>query len=225
MEELEKLFLQTFPHALTSSQKRDLKQALQQSQANENTRAWLRNRFFSWVKEKMPGPQNLQLIHWLEEVNKTLLTRTETTQPDKVYFSPGEECLDAIIYQLQSAIQTIRICVFTISDDRISDAIIDCHRSGKKVLIITDNEKLHDTGSDIQRLEQAGIAVRIDRTSDHMHHKFAIFDNQCVLTGSYNWTRSAARFNHENLLITAHKQVVASFESEFQKLWHNLDLY
>lgn len=225
MEDLEKAFLQTFPNMLTTADKRLLKQVLLQSQVTENTRAWLRNRFFTWVKDKLQDKHSLQLLHWLEEANKLLLTKSDTPTPDKVYFSPGEECLDAIIYQLRSAQHTIQICVFTISDDRISDAIIACHRMGRKVLIITDNEKLHDTGSDIQRLEQAGIPVKIDRSSDHMHHKFAIIDGQFVLTGSYNWTRSAAKYNHENLLVTSDKAVAAAFEEEFNKLWNSLDVF
>ncbi|QHT70997.1 DUF1669 domain-containing protein [Rhodocytophaga rosea] len=225
MEDLEKLFLRTFPHILTSSDKKELKQALHQAQANENTRAWLRNRFFSWVQAKITNPNDLQVIHWLEEVNKILLIKTENVQPATVYFSPGEACLDAIISQLRSAVHTIQICVFTISDDRISDTIIDCHRLGKQVFIITDNEKLHDAGSDIERLEQAGIPVRIDKTSDHMHHKFAIIDKEYVLTGSYNWTRSAAKYNHENILITSDKQAVEAFEHEFERLWQNLAVY
>ena len=34
-----------------------------------------------------------------------------------------------------------------------------------------------------------------------MHQKFAVIDRANVLTGSYNWTRAAELFNHENLLL------------------------
>jgi phosphatidylserine/phosphatidylglycerophosphate/cardiolipin synthase-like enzyme len=58
-----------------------------------------------------------------------------------------------------------------------------------------------------------------------MHHKFAIIDSRLVLTGSYNWTRSAAAYNHENILVTGNKQVVNSFEKEFSRLWQELEMY
>ncbi|MDB5260849.1 MAG: hypothetical protein JWQ14_130 [Adhaeribacter sp.] len=135
------------------------------------------------------------------------------------YFSPGDTCLNAIIAAIKSARQSVHICVFTISDDRITRTILQAHRSGIKVRVLTDNEKLYDKGSDIRELAQAGVAVRVDNTTNHMHHKFAVVDNQTILTGSYNWTRSAALYNHENLLVTSEKNIVSDFSREFDRLW------
>jgi phosphatidylserine/phosphatidylglycerophosphate/cardiolipin synthase-like enzyme len=138
---------------------------------------------------------------------------------EKVFFSPGDQCRDAIIHHLDNSLSSIKICVFTISDDRISDMILHRHARGMKIQIITDNDKCYDLGSDIEKLCKAGIEVRVDKTPYHMHHKFAIIDNKTVLTGSYNWTLSAARYNHENILVTSDKDVVSKFKGEFDKLW------
>lgn len=138
---------------------------------------------------------------------------------NQAYFSPGETCLNAIISGINKAQRSIKICVFTISDDRITRAILQAHRRGIRVKILTDNEKLFDKGSDIRELAQAGIPVRIDNTPNHMHHKFAILDDKTVLTGSYNWTRSAALYNHENLIISDDKTLVKDFGREFDRLW------
>jgi len=62
-------------------------------------------------------------------------------------------------------------------------------------------------------------------THNHMHHKFAIFDEETLLTGSYNWTRSAANYNHENLLITDALPLVAAYLSTFRKLWNKMEVY
>ena len=138
------------------------------------------------------------------------------------YFSPGETCLNAIIAAINGTQNSLKICVFTISDDRITRAILQAHRSGIKVKLLTDNEKLYDKGSDIRELAQAGVPVRVDNTANHMHHKFAIMDNKSVLTGSYNWTRSAALYNHENLIITNEKNIVSDFNREFDRLWEEM---
>jgi phosphatidylserine/phosphatidylglycerophosphate/cardiolipin synthase-like enzyme len=68
-------------------------------------------------------------------------------------------------------------------------------------------------------LRDAGVAVRFDASLDHMHHKFAVFDRRLVVTGSYNWTRSAAENNHENILITGQARLVQAFHDEFERLW------
>jgi cardiolipin hydrolase len=52
-----------------------------------------------------------------------------------------------------------------------------------------------------------------------MHHKFALFDQRVLLTGSYNWTRAAARDNQENIVITGDPVLVDAFTNTFEDLW------
>lgn len=147
-----------------------------------------------------------------------------TTQINRAYFSPGNDCLNAIIAAIQQAGHAVKICVFTISDDRITAAIRQAHAAGIQVKVLTDNEKLFDKGSDIRELALAGVLIRVDVTQYHMHHKFAIIDNEVLLTGSYNWTRSAANYNHENLLVTNQPDIVNAYLTEFDSLWQQLPL-
>ncbi len=66
---------------------------------------------------------------------------------------------------------------------------------------------------------RARPAPAVDRGPAHMHHKFAIADNDLLLTSSYNWTRSAATSNRENVLVTDDPRAVGNFASEFERLW------
>jgi phosphatidylserine/phosphatidylglycerophosphate/cardiolipin synthase-like enzyme len=52
--------------------------------------------------------------------------------------------------------------------------------------------------------------------------KFAIADQDLLLTGSYNWTRAAAAENDENIVITDNPQLVRSFTRKFEELWSKL---
>jgi phosphatidylserine/phosphatidylglycerophosphate/cardiolipin synthase-like enzyme len=58
-----------------------------------------------------------------------------------------------------------------------------------------------------------------------MHHKFMVVDNRSLVTGSYNWTRSAAKYNHENVLLTRDPGAVRSFLKEFDLLWQKMRDY
>ena len=138
---------------------------------------------------------------------------------NQVFFSPGEDCVNHIIDLINVAYTQLDICVFTISDDRISRAIVEAMKNGVEIRIISDNFKVEDTGSDIEDLSRVGIPVKFDTTDNHMHHKFMIVDKKIVLTGSYNWTRSAALYNQENILSTDDEEVVSKFSNEFEKLW------
>jgi mitochondrial cardiolipin hydrolase len=70
-----------------------------------------------------------------------------------------------------------------------------------------------------EHLAQAGIAVKMDTTPNHMHNKFMVADQSWLITGSYNWTLSIARYNYENILITREAGVIKSFTNEFDQLW------
>lgn len=144
---------------------------------------------------------------------------------NQAFFSPGDTCLDAIIRSLNNSTSSIKICVFTISDDRITKAILKQQWKNIPIQIITDNDKCNDLGSDINQLFESGIDVKVDRTPYHMHHKYALIDDKVVLTGSYNWTKSAALYNHENLILTSNKDIVEKFVIEFNKLWVEMEDY
>ena len=173
------------------------------------------------------------LIDWLEDVMRTLAP-VQAPAPaggvvadDLIFFSPGEGCWRHLASRINQARRSMDLCVFTITDDRVSNPILDAHRRGVKVRIVTDNEKAHDPGSDIHKFAAAGIAVKFDDVrgpgvsglSGHMHHKFAVFDGTRLVNGSYNWTRGAAECNYENLVESADPKLVAAFAAEFERLW------
>ncbi len=182
---------------------------------------FMRNRAFALVRELAVEQENvLPALKWLEQVVKTL-DSLQTVQPAvaSAHFSPGESCRRKILDLCLQARHSVSICVFTISDDRLSRAVLACHQRGLNVRVITDNEKQFDLGSDIEWLREQGVPLRIDAGPYHMHHKFALFDERVLLNGSFNWTRSASDFNEENLLVTDQASLVADYRREFDKLW------
>lgn len=133
---------------------------------------------------------------------------------------------------LQSAKRTLDICVFTITDDRVAKLLLEAHKKGVQVRIISDDEKSLDKGADIELLRNSGIPVKIDDSPFHMHNKFAIIgeslhracwltpvDNALILNGSFNWTRSAADANNENIIVQDSPILIANFRKEFDRLW------
>lgn len=161
-----------------------------------------------------------ETLSWLEDVVRVLTPiDTNTSQRSQAHFSPGRQCRERICSLFLHARLSADVCVFTITDDRITEAIVAAHQRGVRVRIITDDSKAFDRGSDIDVLEHSGIDVRVDRTKHHMHHKFAIFDGQTLLSGSYNWTVSAMRYNEENLIVTDDSALVHQFAAVFGSLW------
>ena len=233
IDQLAQDFKNTFSDKLlTKSERQALAVSIAEAGLDQRKRDILRAKVFDLAKSGL-GAESYFTLEWLEAA--TRLLEPKELEPHKaasagktgsqVFFSPGEDCLNAILSALRAALKTIDVCVFTISDDRISDVLIERHRKGLKVRVLTDNEKLHDAGSDIDRLHRAGIEIRVDMTEYHMHHKFAVVDGKKALTGSYNWTRSAAAYNEENILVTDEVAVIQRYASEFEKMWAKMQPY
>lgn len=185
----------------------------------------LRHQLFELAKERFNTFKDKAVIEWLEAASALLPVAPETpavVHAAEVFFSPGEECVAAIRRFIGQATRTLDVCVFTVADDRLTDALLVAHRQGVRVRLLTDDEKLLDRGSDVRQLHAAGVPVRTDQSSNHMHHKFAVADDRAVLTGSYNWTRSAAEYNLENLLITPDPVIVQRYVGAFAQLWEQL---
>ncbi len=218
-------------YRVSRGERRVLRQVLKELNADEQKLDYLRHRAFAIAREETISPTAHGVLEWLEDIVKVLdhddlgdgAQKKSSGTGTRAWFSPGDDCLRAIQSLLRDTRREVAICVFTITDDRISDAIIECHRRGMKVRILTDDDKSEDRGSDIDRLERAGIAVRVDQSPYHMHHKFALFDNKKLLTGSYNWTRSAAKYNEENLIVSRETGLVKQFADQFDQLWKNMN--
>ena len=183
---------------------------------------FLRNKGFALAREYIDADpsQTFKVLKWLEQVVKTLDSGVpDNSIESSAHFSPGDECRRKIIDLCHQARQSIDICVFTISDDTLSEAIYKAHKRGIKVRIITDNDKSNDLGSDVDELSGKGVNLRMDRSPNHMHHKFAVFDNTILLNGSFNWTRSASRYNEENIVVSGEAAIVDEFQRKFEALW------
>jgi len=132
---------------------------------------------------------------------------------------PNTDNFKRFLRFIHSATITLDICVFTITDDDISREVIDRFRSGVSVRLITDDNQSKTLGSDIEKLHKSGIPIRLDNTGAHMHHKFAIIDDICVINGSLNWTRQARTLNSENTVISNDMDLVQPFITHFNMLW------
>jgi mitochondrial cardiolipin hydrolase len=194
--------------------------------ARDEDRVAVGRRAFELARAALEDPRDKEVLGWLEDLLKVLQRRPDhgaAIDAAEAHFSPGDDCPRRIVQLFSHARARVDVCVFTITDDRLAAAILDAHRRGVAVRIITDNEKVLDQGSDIPRLEAAGIPLRVDRTEYHMHHKFALFDDSLLLTGSYNWTRGAAAFNDENLVLTGDRRLIGAFATTFEKIWKRLE--
>ena len=208
---------------LSRAERQALEEQLASDAADDATLAFWRSRAFALARQAMASGEGTTVLDWLEGIEKLLAHHASSARgtpiESAVYFTPGDSGPRAIAGLFDRARVSVDVCVFTITDDRISTAMLAAHRRGVALRVITDDDKAHDTGSDIKELRRAGVPLHTDRDPNHMHHKFAVFDRSILLTGSYNWTRGAAEHNFENFVTTGDPTLVTAFLREFDRLW------
>lgn len=126
----------------------------------------------------------------------------------------------------------IKIAMYTFTDQEIAQALIESKKNKDfEITVISDHSQLDCNRAVLQRLTQENIPVYIWppitlKKFAIMHHKFMIITNQeksiaMVMTGSYNFTKSAAENNKENAIFSNNTTIINQFNHEFESMIHN----
>jgi phosphatidylserine/phosphatidylglycerophosphate/cardiolipin synthase-like enzyme len=143
----------------------------------------------------------------------TLSSRAATTAADniRIYFSPHGGCTDAIVNEIRQAQKTILVQAYTFTSAPIAEALTKAAKRGVKVAVILDNEQAREQYSEADFLSRSGIRTLIDSEHSIAHNKIIILDDAAVITGSFNFTKSAETSNAENILVIKDKTITEKY--------------
>ena len=149
-----------------------------------------------------------------ENDNYTEASSTETallSDNIQLCFTPDEKCTPLILKEIALAKDTIYVQAYGMSSPPIVEALIEAYKRGVKVNVLLDKSNLNDSWSKMQELVDSGIEVNIDKLPGIAHNKVIIIDLQKVITGSFNFTRSADARNAENVIVIDDKVIADSY--------------
>jgi phosphatidylserine/phosphatidylglycerophosphate/cardiolipin synthase-like enzyme len=134
------------------------------------------------------------------------------------YFSPKDKSNALIVEAINQAQTQVRFMAFSYTDDAIGQAMIAAHERGLSVAGVMERQNVRGTGSEFAILADGGVDILADGNCYIMHHKTMIIDDDVVITGSYNFTKSAEQSNDENLLIIRSPQLAAQYLAEYDRV-------
>ena len=204
---------------ISRSERRAVSRLLADERVGPHDLQTFRSAAFERARAALRDSRDADVLDWLKDMMGMLMPPAPDEVRAETHFSPGPDCRERIVSLVRDARRRIDVCVYTITDNRIAEALLAAHGRGVQLRVLSDIGKSSDMGSDIGRLSNAGVPVAVDTTDKFMHHKFAVFDGQIVVTGSYNWTRSAYEFNEENNVVSDNPRLVERFAAEFERLW------
>lgn len=138
----------------------------------------------------------------------------------EVYFSPDDGVEQRLAALIGEAERSVTVMAFSLTADPLAEALLEQAGRGIAVRAVLDEEQVYsNTGGDYAKLKDAGIDVRLDGSPGQMHHKVVVVDGRWVAFGSYNFTRSAAVRNDENLILAEDAELAGRFLEEFEKIY------
>lgn len=148
-------------------------------------------------------------------VSNTLYAKTE------VLFSPKGSIKDTIIKTIISSEETIDIAAFTFTAGDIAEALYNAKERGVKIRIIIDQKQDKKRCQVLEFLKEEGLDPQFlkGNVGGSMNNTFAIFDGKLLVTGSYNWTEYAEKFNYENAIFIDESDVIEKYEKEYESLY------
>ena len=159
---------------------------------------------------------NVIITHQLEELGYPINTSRVITSPKiDLCFTPPSNCARLITDVIDRAKSTIYMQAYGLTHPEIINSLIKANERGVKVRILLDRSNLTQKYSKIEELKQAGIEIGIDTVSGIAHNKIIIADLYTVVTGSFNFTVSAAKRNVENVLIIQDSNIAHSYSQNW----------
>jgi phosphatidylserine/phosphatidylglycerophosphate/cardiolipin synthase-like enzyme len=138
----------------------------------------------------------------------------------EIYFSPDDGVASPILEILNSAEESIYFMAFSFTTDEFGEAIRTQAENGLTVAGVMEEQQVKSNiGTEYDLFKQAGLDVFIDGIEGQMHHKTMIIDERIVITGSYNFSRSAETRNDENLIVIYNEQIAEFYLQEFQRVY------
>jgi phosphatidylserine/phosphatidylglycerophosphate/cardiolipin synthase-like enzyme len=142
-----------------------------------------------------------------------------------VYFSPQGGATEAIVKELENAKTSILVQAYSFTSAPIAKALVAAHEGGVKVEILLDKSHLTAQYTSAPFVAKAGIPVKIDSAHDIAHNKIMIIDGETVITGSFNFTKSAEDKNAENLLVIRDKALAEKYIKNWQEHAAHSEVY
>jgi phosphatidylserine/phosphatidylglycerophosphate/cardiolipin synthase-like enzyme len=170
--------------------------------------------------------------------------------PVTVLFSPHRRSdpnhgLALLRQQLERAREQVELALFVFSDQALADSLAQLHSQGVRLRVLADPGFANRSFSEVMDLlgvslpdhrcqleagnqpwqePLAGVGTPQLAPGDKLHHKLAVIDNATVITGSFNWSPSAAHQNDETLLVIRSPLLAAHFTAEIDHLWRGAEL-
>lgn len=136
-----------------------------------------------------------------------------------IYFTPPAGAASGLIKQIDGAKKSIKVMAYGFTATNLAEALVRAKRRGVDVGLIQDKKSAQNNRETLPILLAAGIDVRSDGKHAIQHNKVMLIDDDIVITGSYNFTKSAEKRNAENIMIVRSSYAGKRYTDNWKSHW------
>ena len=172
---------------------------------------------FNMTRQTFPIVLAILLLLGTGEPLSAAAPRSAPAKPNiRVLFSPDGGCTEAIIDAVKAAKTSIDVQAYSFTSAPIAKAVAEAHGRGVKVRVVLDKSQRSERYTSATYLHNNKVPVWIDADHAIAHNKIILIDRSLIITGSFNFTKSAEERNSENLLIIeGHPELAAKYAANF----------
>jgi phosphatidylserine/phosphatidylglycerophosphate/cardiolipin synthase-like enzyme len=136
-----------------------------------------------------------------------------------VYFTPPANAAAAIVKAIDDSEREVLVQAYGFTHNAIAQALVRAHQRGVTVRVLLDQKSDTSNRYVIGVLTDAQIELREDGKHAIAHNKVMVIDQTIVITGSFNFTNSAATRNAENFLVLKSADLAERYRLQWQNHW------
>ena len=136
-----------------------------------------------------------------------------------VYFTPPANAAVAIVTAIDASEREVLVQAYGFTHNAIAQALVRAHERGVKVRVLLDQKSQSSNRYVIGVLTDAQIDLRQDGKHAIAHNKVMVIDQTIVITGSFNFTNSAASRNAENFLVLKSEDLAEQYRLQWKSHW------
>ena len=136
-----------------------------------------------------------------------------------VYFTPVANAAVPIIKAIDASEREVLVQAYGFTHNGIAQALVRAHERGVKVRVLLDQKSQSTNRYVMGLLTDAQIELRQDGKHAIAHNKVVVIDQAIVITGSFNFTNSAASRNAENFLVLKSEDLAEQYRLQWKNHW------
>jgi len=155
--------------------------------------------------------------------NDKISTPNKVTEGIQIFFSPQDKAItNGILPIIKKAKKYIYIPTFVITEKRVAEELISAKNRGVDVKIILDSLNASNKHSKHKELRNSGILLKAENWAGKMHSKSMIIDDEYLVIGSMNLSKSGEMRNDENMIILKNPQAAKFYRDFFLYQWSKI---